>query len=113
MRRKRGKPEMPRPRRSFTEWLSEMERETGRWSVRMPHDGRIEDEGEGKRRRKAGLASHLSRRAPERQNALKWVKSEAEGKSSRQMSRNPKGSMSEAERAPDPMKRVLCGGGGP
>ena len=47
--------------------------------MRIPHAGRIEEVVEGKRRRKAGFANHRSRRAPERLEALKWVKSVVAG----------------------------------
>jgi hypothetical protein len=80
LRRKRGKPVMPRPRAGESgEEGRGMERRTGRWSVRIPQAGKISEVVEGKRVRKEEETNHRSRRAPERLEALKWVKSGREG----------------------------------
>ena len=66
MRRKRGKPERPRPvRDALGGGGVRKERLTGRWSVRAPQEGRMVEEVFGKKERKGSLASHRSRRAPD------------------------------------------------
>jgi cytochrome b len=67
--------------------------------VRIPQAGRISEEVEGKRVRKEEETNHRSRRAPERLDALKWVKSEVEGRCKRHTSWRPKGSLMEVARA--------------
>ena len=78
-----------------------------------PHEGRMDEEVEGKILRKAGEASQRSRRAPDCAEGLKWVKSRLEGFASRQISWRPRGWRREEERAEEPTRRELWVGGGP